>query len=87
MNNTITRLDETVEMMVSGDYKERFKGEYYQLKIRFESLNRMLKKWDEGKLDFTPTCSRNVYDRQTKAMADYLDVLKARAITEQIDLE
>ena len=27
-------LQETVEMMNSNDYKERFKAEYYQLKIK-----------------------------------------------------
>lgn len=28
-------LKDTVEMMLSADYKERFKAEYYQLKIRY----------------------------------------------------
>lgn len=30
----ITMLEETVEMMTSSDYKERFVAEYFQLKIR-----------------------------------------------------
>ena len=28
------KLQDTMSMMVSDDYKERFKAEYYQLKIR-----------------------------------------------------
>ena len=36
----MTKLDlmDTVEMMSSTDYKERFKAEYYQTKIRYEKL-------------------------------------------------
>ena len=32
------KLKETAEMMVSDDYKERFKAEYYQLKERYEKV-------------------------------------------------
>lgn len=42
-------LKDTVTLMVSSDYKERFKAEYYQLKIRLEKLKCMLQKWDNGK--------------------------------------
>lgn len=52
-------LKDTVEMMNSDDYKERFKAEYYQLEIRVNGLKKMLYKWDNGELDFTPTCPRN----------------------------
>ena len=31
-------LKDTIEMMNSADYKERFKAEYYQTKIRYEKL-------------------------------------------------
>lgn len=31
-------LKETISMMTSADYKERFKAEYYQTKIRYEKL-------------------------------------------------
>lgn len=33
-------LKDTVEMMTSSDYKERFKAEYYQLKLRYNKLLR-----------------------------------------------
>ena len=41
-------LKDTTTLMVSSDYKERFKAEYYQLKIRLEKLKCMLQKWDNG---------------------------------------
>lgn len=49
-------LKDTVEMMNSSDYKERFKAEYYQTKIRYEKLHSMLIKNEAGVLDFKPTC-------------------------------
>ncbi len=79
-------LKDTIEMMQSEDYKERFKAEYYQLKIRYEKLKIMLDKWDNGKLDFTPTCSRELYDKQIAGMETYLDVLADRAEIEGVEV-
>ena len=79
-------LRDTVEMMVSKDYKERFKAEFYQLKIRYESLKAMLEKWDLDMLDFKPSCPRDWYDEQLQAMADYLMILKDRADLEEVDV-
>lgn len=83
----MTDLKDTVAAMVSADYKERFKAEYYQTVIRFKKLMVMLKKWDAGKLDFTPTCCRGIYNLQIRAMADYIAALEARAQIEGIKLE
>nr|DAW89684.1 MAG TPA: hypothetical protein [Caudoviricetes sp.] len=47
----------------------------------------MLKKWDAGELNFTPTCPRNIYNIQIRAMEEYLTVLEMRAIMEKIDLD
>ena len=52
-------LKDTIELMTSEDYKERFKAEYLQLKIRVEGLRKMLIKWDADKLDFTPVMSKS----------------------------
>ena len=79
-------LKETVAGMTSADYKERFKAEYYQLKIRYDKLNVMCKKWDAGCLDFVPTCPRDIYETQLNAMYDYLAVLETRATMENIEL-
>lgn len=80
------KLVETVEMMNSTDYKQRFKAEYVQLVIRFNGLKNMLKKWDDGNLEFEPTCPRSTYDLQIDSMSKYIAVLEARAVMENIDL-
>ena len=82
----VTELKQTVELMNSSDYKERFKAEYYQLKIRYDKLHNMCEKWDKNELEFTPTCSRFIYARQLNAMAFYLKVLEERAVAEKIEL-
>lgn len=79
-------LKDTVEMMISEDYKERFKAEYCQTKIRYGKLKYMLKRWDNGILDFIPTCPRSTYDLQITAMENYLAILEARAAMEGIAL-
>ena len=80
-------MEETAEMMKSDNYKERFRAEYLQLRIRLNRLLNMVEAWDQGKLDFTPTCPRSTYYMQNKAMTDYIAVLEARAVMEGIDLE
>ena len=79
-------LKDTVEMMNSADYKERFKAEYQQVVIRYRKLAAMLEKWDNGELNFTPTCPRSTYNIQVRAMTDYIAVLEARAVMEGVDL-
>ena len=79
-------LRDTIEMMNSGDYKERFKAEYYQVVIRYQKLKSMLDKWDNDQLEFTPTCPRSTYNMQITAMTDYIAVLEARAVMEGVEL-
>lgn len=79
-------LRDTIEMMNSADYKERFKAEYYQNVIRYQKLKAMLEKWDKGELNFNPTCPRSTYNIQIKAMTDYIAILEARAVMEGIEL-
>ena len=79
-------LKDTVEMMNSADYKERFKAEYQQVAIRHQKLAAMLQKWDNGELNFTPTCPRSTYNMQVRAMTDYIAVLEARAVMEGVEL-
>ena len=80
------KLNETVEMMNSADYKERFKAEYLQLKIRMEGLSNMLRKYKEGTLNFTPSCSYDLLDGQLIVMDMYAVYLKKRAEIENIKL-
>ncbi len=79
-------LKDTIQMMESPDYKERFKAEYTQLAIRYKKLAAMLENWDAGTLHFTPTCPRSTYNSQIRAMTDYLAVLEARAVMEGVSL-
>lgn len=77
---------DTIEMMASSDYKDRFKAEYYQLKIRYDKLALMITKWDEGTLEFEPTCSRTLLSRQLHHMRMYMIDLETRAKVEGIKL-
>ena len=50
-------LKDTIALMTSEDYKERFQAEYYQTVIRTKALGKMLKDYAEGTLTFTPKVS------------------------------
>lgn len=80
-------LKQTVEMMCSGDYKERFRAEYLQLKIRMIGLNNMLEQYKEGTLTFTPSCGYDLLKGQFKAMDLYASYLEERAALEGIELD
>lgn len=79
-------LKDTVEMMNSGEYKERFKAEYLQLKIRIDKLTPMVEKYAAGTLDFVPSCSYHLLNRQLNYMSGYLRCLEERAEIESIDI-
>lgn len=79
-------LKDTIEMMTSPDYKDRFKAEYWQNVIRYRKLKAMLEKWDLGLLDFEPTCPRSLYYDQIASMYEYICLLEQRALKEHIDL-
>lgn len=79
-------LKDTIELMTSEDYKDRFKAEYYQTKIRHDKLHKMIIKYSAGKLDFTPTCPINVLMTQERYMNECLKQLEIRAEIEGIEL-
>ena len=83
----IKTLKDTVELMNSEDYKERFIAEYEQLIIRYNGLKNMLYRLDRGELNFKHTCPRSLYNLQIRAMEDYIAVLQARAAIEGILLK
>lgn len=80
------QLKDTIGMMNSEDYKERFIAEYQQLRIRMSGLNKMLDKYTLGELEFTPVCSYDLLNGQLRAMSLYADYLEERAQKEGIDL-
>ena len=79
-------LADTARMMVSADYKERFIAEYIQAKNRYNGLKSMVESWDKGTLPFAPTCPRETYNFQLRAMEDYMGILAIRAKIENVEL-
>lgn len=79
-------LKDTIELMNSKDYKERFRAEYLQAKIRYDKLDTMTVKYEAGTLNFTPRCSLELLKEQKKHMGNYIRTLKIRAEIEDIKL-
>ena len=79
-------LKDTIELMNSDDYTERFRAEYYQTKIRYQNLHRMLIKYEAGTLHFKPQCSIELLREQKQHMGNYLHCLEVRAEIERIQL-
>ena len=79
-------LQETIDLMKSSDFKDRFRAEYYQLKIRLQKLVAMLDKYKAGTLEFTPKCSIEILDKQCELMKAYLRILEERATIEDVEL-
>lgn len=77
-------LKDTVEMMNSEDYQERFKAEYMQAKIRYDKLDAMTVKYEAGTLNFTPKCSLELLKEQKSYMGNYIRCLKVRAEIEGV---
>lgn len=79
-------LKDTVDLMLSGNYMERFLAEYHQLNNRIAGLQRMLKDYREGTLEFTTICSYDILHTQLVYMEAYRNILEERAKIENIDL-
>lgn len=79
-------LEDTVQLMTSPDYKERFIAEYWQLKIRYDRLFHMTTALVNNELPFLPVCSKEIFEKQLEAMYEYLMILIKRAEIEKIDL-
>lgn len=79
-------LIDTVELMASDDYKQRFKAEYYQTEIRYNKLHEMIVRYEANTLNFEPKCSIDIFKKQASYMGDYLYMLEVRAEIEGIEL-
>lgn len=99
MNEKNLNLRDTVELMNSPDYKERFCAEYAQTKIRYEKLKAYNNKIEASRrtqeYPFTPKqvqepphdCPASLLNEQQSAMGQYLHTLEVRAEIEGIDLD
>lgn len=79
-------LKDTISLMLSDDYKDRFKAEYYQTKIRYNKLHETIVKYEAGKLDFELDDPITLLKDQASNMGKYLYTLEIRALIEGIDL-
>lgn len=86
LNEPQAELGRTVKAMLSPDYKERFRAEYYQLATRHRKLDAMLAKARAGTLEFTPTCPVKLLEEQLEVMDRYLAILEYRASLEGVAL-
>ena len=77
---------DTIKLMESDDYKDRFRAEYWQTKIRYEKLHKTIVKYDAGTLNFKPDCSISLLREQKSFMGNYLNLLEIRAEIEGIEL-
>jgi len=76
----------TVNLMLSDDYKDRFKAEYFQTLIRWRKLNETIVKLEAGTLEYESESGLHLLKTQAHDMLDYLNTLEARAYHEEIDL-
>ena len=86
-NDNETELHDIIGLMCSEDYKDRFRAEYLQLKMRYNKLHNMVVKYEANKLDFKPSCDIELLKKQKAAMGNYLYCLEVRAQIEGIDLK
>ncbi len=78
-------LKDTISLMNSDNYQDRFKAEYLQTKIRYDKLHNTLVKYDAGTLPFKPA-NIELLREQAAAMGRYLYILETRAEIEKIDI-
>jgi hypothetical protein len=88
----------TVAGMLSPDYKERFKAEYQQTKIRYEKLKAFCNRIEaaERTICIRPNaksvempkhdCLDDLLRAQQRVMGEYLHILEVRAVIEGIEL-
>ena len=79
-------LKDTIDLMKSEHYENRFLAEYRQTKIRYERLHRMIVKYHAGTLDFEPKSPICLLEAQAAAMGEYLRCMEIRAEREGIDV-
>ena len=83
-------LYETIEGMTSTDYRERFKAEYRQTKIRYEKLKDFCNRIEAAARTGTEPehrCPLDLLQEQQKYMGLYLKMMEIRAVIEEVALK
>ena len=83
----IKSLQETIGLMESANYKERFLAEYLQTKFKNKKLHKLIVRYHAGTLDFEPSNPIELLEDQAKHMGQYLFILEVRAENEKINLQ
>lgn len=87
----LPNLKQTEDLMNSSDYKERFVGEYWQTKIRYEKLKNFNNRIEASSIvdivEPKHDCPAYLLKEQQSAMGEYLHILEVRAIIENVDLD
>ena len=75
---TEIKLENTIPLMLSGDFKERGIAEFLQIKIRTNQNKEFIRKWKTGELTFVPCNTLTQSEMQLKAMELYQYTLQDR---------
>jgi ABC-type glutathione transport system ATPase component len=68
-------------------HQERFVNEYRELKEKRDKLHAMNVKYEAGQLDFVPDCPLDLLKEQEEIMNQYLGILEARALFENVSVK
>lgn len=80
------RLENTIELMKSKDWRDRFVAEYLQTKIRYDRLHELIIRREVGMLDFKTPIPLKSWQTQARHMGLYLYELEKQAILHGIAL-
>lgn len=85
-------LEQTVSLMTSSDYRQRFVAEYWQTKIRYEKLKKFNTKIEASYAsnnieEPVHDCPESLLLEQQHVMGEYLHLLEVRAVIEDIELD
>lgn len=86
LNEKSFDLTDTVGPMLSDNYKMRFVAEYWQTKLRYERLHKMIIQIEAGTCDFKPDTPLELLRDQARYMGLYLHALEVRAEIEKIHI-
>lgn len=79
-------LKDTVKLMTSDDWKDRFIAEYLQTKIRYEKLHAIIIRREVGKCEFETPIPLESWNMQAQHMGMYLRELEKQAVIHGIAL-
>lgn len=80
-------LKDTIEDMISDNYRERFTAEYNQALIRSRKLKNVIDDYYNESLTFALASPISLLESQYEAMVAYIGILVKRAEIENIQLK